>query len=39
MKITLLDNRDPQINITILKEYFNELLNLQKINETSLENH
>jgi hypothetical protein len=32
MKITLPDNRDPQINITILKEYFNELLNLQHIN-------
>lgn len=32
MKITLPDNKDPQINIAILKEYFNELLNLQNIN-------
>ena len=29
MKITLPDNKDPQINIGMLKEYFNELLNLQ----------
>jgi len=34
MKITLPDNKDPQINIEVLKEYFNELLKLQNINET-----
>jgi hypothetical protein len=33
MRITLPDDRDPQINIGILKEYFNELLNLQHINK------
>ena len=32
MNITLPDQKDPQINIAILKEYFNELLNLQNIN-------
>ena len=32
MKITLPDNKDPQITIGILKEYFNELLKLQQTN-------
>jgi hypothetical protein len=32
MRITLPDNRDPQINIENLKEYYNALLNLQNIN-------
>jgi hypothetical protein len=32
MTITLPDSKDPQINIEILKEYFNELLNMQHIN-------
>jgi hypothetical protein len=33
MKITLPDIKDPQINIEALKEYFNELLNMQHIND------
>ena len=33
IKITLPDNKDPQINIGVLKEYFNELLNLQQKND------
>lgn len=38
-KITLPDNKDPQINIAVLKEYFNELLNLQHINQNMPENY
>jgi hypothetical protein len=33
MNTTLPDQKDPQINISILKEYFNELLNLQNIHK------
>lgn len=39
MKITLPDNKDPKININILKEYFNELSNLQNIDEHKPECH
>ena len=33
MNTTLPDQKEPQINILILKEYFNELVNLQNINK------
>ena len=33
MNTTLPDQKDPQINISILKEYFNELLNLKNIHK------
>jgi hypothetical protein len=39
IKTTLPDKKDPQINIAILKEYFNELLNLQNIKEITHVNH
>ena len=39
IKITLPDKKDPQITISILKEYFNEVLNLQNIKETTPVNH
>ena len=35
MNTTLPDQKDPQINISILKEYFNELLNLQNIHKNT----
>ena len=32
-RITLPDSRDPEINIGVLKEYFNELLHLQHVDK------